>query len=78
MLTQDPLQRPTAFDLDVHPWMGGENEEEKSLDCSRLMIDNDIVEKVAQLGYPKDFVVNSLRLREVNQATASYFLFAKP
>ena len=77
MLNQDPYARPSAFDLDLHPWMGGENEEEKSIDVSRLMIDNSIVEKVAALGYPSDFVTNSLRLREVNQATASYFLFSK-
>lgn len=43
----------------------------------RIMIDQDVVEKVTHFGYPKQYVVSSLQHFELNDATANYFLLEK-
>ena len=40
-------------------------------------IDYDIVYKVEEFGYPKQFIVESLEKYDMNDAATSYFLLAR-
>jgi serine/threonine protein kinase len=73
ILVLNPRDRITLTEILQHPWMGAESKV-SAVDINGLMIDQNALEKVVKFGYPREFLVNSIRLREVNHCTATYFL----
>ena len=41
------------------------------------MIDHEVVERVEEFGYPREFILTSLENYEMNDASTSYYLLEK-
>jgi Protein kinase domain len=86
MLNPIPHQRISLDDMKTHPWFGeivSETYNEDSiapkflggfLDLYKKGNEKEILNKMKTLGFPIDFVYQSLKLREINHATATYYL----
>jgi hypothetical protein len=77
MLVLLPAQRLTIPELLEHPWMTDTPSFQipRSLaHTTKLMIDEEIVRYITKMGFPKSYIVNSLKMGEYNHATAAYYL----
>jgi serine/threonine protein kinase len=92
MLTVKPDSRITLSEILKHQWLqDSESKTEKipwpefvvkTQEINRTpnscaMINQKVVSKVAKLGFPRSFVVNSLQENEMNHGTATYHLLMK-
>ncbi|GFH06306.1 predicted protein [Haematococcus lacustris] len=81
MLLVDPLKRITIPEIRQHPWF--------TLHLPRYLavmqaeavvrsprVDEEMVGEVVRLGFERDLLVDSLRTRQQNKATVTYYLMS--
>jgi serine/threonine protein kinase len=81
LIVMVPTNRIGIDKILAHPWL------KASIDYpvfnsnvhrdSRLVIDEKIVEYISKMGFPKIFIINSLKVQECNHATAAYVLLTQ-
>ncbi|KXZ45443.1 hypothetical protein GPECTOR_54g184 [Gonium pectorale] len=81
MLLVDPLKRITIPEIRQHPWFNmhlprylAVMQAEPVVGVPR--IDEEMVEEVVRLGFNRDQLLESLRSRQANKATVTYYLMA--
>ncbi|KAJ7519019.1 hypothetical protein O6H91_20G019600 [Diphasiastrum complanatum] len=79
MLLVDPMKRMTIPEIRQHPWFRAHLPRYLAvppLDTieQAKRIDEDILQEVVSLGFPKDQLVDSLKTRMQNKATVTYYL----
>ena len=81
MLLVDPLKRITIPEIRQHPWFTVHLPRYLAVMqadpvAAATQVDDEIIREVEKLGFQRDFVVESLRLRQQNKATVAYHLLA--
>ncbi|OMJ89914.1 hypothetical protein SteCoe_7802 [Stentor coeruleus] len=74
MLNPIPHLRISLDDMKTHPWYD-HFEVESNLDTSfNISKQNEILNKMTTFGFPREYVIQSLNLKDVNHASATYNL----
>ncbi|OMJ78628.1 hypothetical protein SteCoe_21505 [Stentor coeruleus] len=74
MLNPIPNLRISLDDMKTHPWYDG-FQAENSLDTSfNVTKQNEIINKINTFGFPQEYVIQSLNLKDDNHASATYNL----
>lgn len=74
MLNPVPQLRISLDDMKKHSWFNGFVEEKVTDGGYNLKRQNAILSKMMSYGFPRDYVMQSLNLKDVNHATATYNL----
>lgn len=74
MLNPIPSHRISLENMHVHPWFDDFTPEAFTNASYTLTRQNEILKKMAGFGFPKDYIVQSLNLKDVNHASATYNL----
>lgn len=81
MLLVDPLKRITIPEIRQHPWFNVHLPRYLAVMQAdpvnaNARVDQDILKEVERLGFQRDFLLESLRMRHQNKATVAYHLLA--
>ena len=81
MLLVDPLKRITIPEIRQHPWFNVHLPRYLAVMQAdpvnaNAQLDNEILKEVERLGFQREFLLESLRMRQQNKATVAYHLLA--
>lgn len=74
MLNPVPSHRISLEDMQRHGWFSDFTPENFTDVSYSLTQQNDILKKMALFGFPRDYIIQSLNLKDVNHASATYNL----
>ena len=74
MLNPVPHFRISLDEMKKHPWFNGYTPSEESDDTFNLKKQNENLRRMVCYGFPREYVIQSLNLKDVNHATATYKL----
>lgn len=80
MLVLSPKKRATIAEVLAHPWLKNFENEQATLPLSmggEGGFHNDAMKMTMELGFPRELVLEGLKKRKQNHATACYYLFEK-
>ena len=75
MIRPIPQSRISANDALDHPWLNTYIRSGSVIEAAT--VENDIVNAVMKMGYPRVYITASLEQNSVNHATAAYYLLQK-
>ena len=74
MLNPIPHFRISLNEMKKHAWFNGFVEEQASDTGYNISRQNNILNRMVSFGFPRDYIMQSLNLKDVNHATATYNL----
>lgn len=75
MLNPIPHMRIKLDEMKAHPWLKGFIGQKRMETSISVAKQNDILKKMGAFGFPREYVIQSLNLKDVNHASAIYNLF---